>query len=116
MICSTKHRKFNCSGGIHNGRSSQFIFLYGDDKAKLVEKMKPIYRILEENGFTILDHPKMQTLSSVLEMMQLSYKPFVKLVLGKIAYTQGFLRKMKFHSTAISILITLIQPFKKLQK
>ena len=37
-----------------------------------------------------IDHPKMQTLSSVLEMMQLSYKPFVKLVLGKIAYTQDF--------------------------
>ena len=52
--------------------------------------MKPIYRILEENGFTILDHPKMQTLSSVLEMMQPSYKPFVKLVLEKIAYTQDF--------------------------
>ena len=34
------------------------FFFYGDDKAKLVEKMKPIYRILEENGFTILDHPK----------------------------------------------------------
>lgn len=28
MICSTKNRKFNCSGGIHNGRSSQFIFLF----------------------------------------------------------------------------------------
>ena len=27
------------------------FFFYGDDKAKLVEKMKPIYRILEENGF-----------------------------------------------------------------
>ncbi|MEM5672677.1 NAD kinase [Bacillus cereus] len=54
------------------------FFFYGDDKAKLVEKMKPIYRILEENGFTILDRQKMQTLSSVLEMMQLSYKPFVK--------------------------------------
>ena len=52
--------------------------------------MKPIYRILEENGFTILDHPKMQTLSSVLEMMQPSYKPFVKLVLEKIAYMQDF--------------------------
>lgn len=92
------------------------FFFYGDDKATLVEKMKPIYRILEENGFTILDQPKMQTLSSVLEMMQLSYKPFVKLVLEKIAYTQGFLRKMKFLSTVISTLITLIQPFKKLQK
>lgn len=34
------------------------FFFYGDDKATLVEKMKPIYRILEENGFTILDHPK----------------------------------------------------------
>ena len=90
MICSTKHRKFNCSGGIHNGDRRNLFFFYGDDKAKLVEKMKPIYRILEENGFTILDHPKMQTLSSVLEMMQLSYKPFVKLVLGKIVYTQDF--------------------------
>lgn len=49
-------------------------------------------------------------------MMQPSYKPFVKLVLGKIAYTQGFLRKMKLRSTVISILITLIQPFKKLTK
>ncbi|MED1555338.1 NAD kinase [Bacillus paramycoides] len=34
------------------------FFFYGDDKVTLVEKMKPIYRILEENGFTILDHPK----------------------------------------------------------
>ncbi|MEY8348853.1 NAD kinase [Bacillus cereus] len=34
------------------------FFFYGDDKTTLVEKMKPIYRILEENGFTILDHPK----------------------------------------------------------
>ena len=33
---------------------------------------------------------KMQTLSSVLEMMQPSYKPFVKLVLEKIVYTQDF--------------------------
>ena len=48
-------------------------------------------------------------------MMQPSYKPFVKLVLEKIVYTQGFLRKMKLLSTAISILIALIQPFKKLQ-
>ena len=62
------------------------FFFYGDDKATLVEKMKPIYRILEENGFTILDHPKMQTLSSVLEMMQPSYKPFVKLVLEDCLY------------------------------
>lgn len=34
------------------------FFFYGDDKVTLVEKMKPVYRILEENGFTILDHPK----------------------------------------------------------
>lgn len=72
------------------------FFFYGDDKATLVEKMKPIYRILEENGFTILDHPKMQTLSSVLEMMQPSYKPFVKLVLEKIAYTQDFYERWNF--------------------
>lgn len=92
------------------------FFFYGDDKITLVEKMKPIYSILEENGFTILDNPKMQTLSSALEMMELSYKPFVKPVLEKIAYTQGSLRMMKFHSTAISTSITLIQPFKKLQR
>ncbi len=93
------------------------FFFYGDDKAKLVEKNETnLSYFRREWIYHIRSSKKMQTLSSVLEMMQLSYKPFVKLVLGKIVYTQGFLRKMKFHSTAISILITLIQPFKKLQK
>lgn len=92
------------------------FFFYGDDKATLIEKMKPIYRTLEENGFTILDHPKLQTLSSALEMTGPSYKPFVKPVSEKIAYTQAFPQKMKFLSTVISILTMLIMPFKKLQK
>lgn len=34
------------------------FFFYGDDSVALIEKMKPVYRILEDNGFTILDHPK----------------------------------------------------------
>lgn len=34
------------------------FFFYGDDKAALTEKMKPIYDILSDNGFTILNHPK----------------------------------------------------------
>ena len=90
------------------------FFFYGDDKATLVEKMKPIYRILEENGFTILDHP-MQTLSSVLEMMQPSYKPFVKLVLEDCLYA-GISTKDETSFYCDFHIDALIQPFKKLQK
>lgn len=92
------------------------FFFYGDDKATLVEKMKPIYRILEENGFTILDQPKNANAIVSVGDDATFLQAVRKLVLEKIAYTQGFLRKMKFLSTVISTLITLIQPFKKLQK
>ena len=34
------------------------FFFYGDNKATQNKKMKPVYDILKEHGFTILDHPK----------------------------------------------------------
>ena len=78
--------------------------------------MKPIYRILEENGFTILDHPKNANAIVSVGDDATFLQAVRKTGFREDCLYAGFLRKMKFLSTAISILITLIQPFKKLQK
>ena len=65
------------------------FFFYGDDKAKLVENETNLSYFRREWIYHIRSS-KMQTLSSVLEMMQLSYKPFVKLVLGKLFIRRDF--------------------------
>ncbi len=92
------------------------FFFYGDDKANARWNNETSYRILEENGFTILDHQKWQTLSQCWRWWTTFLQAVRKTGFREIVIRRDFYLKMKLLSTAISILITFDTPFKKLQK
>ena len=89
MICSTKTENLTAvEGYIMADRRNLFFFMVMTKQRSLKNETNLSY--FRREWIYHIRSSKMQTLSSVLEMMQPSYKPFVKLVLEKIVYTQDF--------------------------